>query len=585
MTLNQIHTPSDVQKLNQQQLNELSHALRKFVIESVLESGGHFAANLGVIELTVALFHTLNFDKHKLIWDVGHQSYPHKAITGRKSLLNTIRSLNGLSGFPKINESQYDHFGTGHSSTALSAAMGMATFNKLNNKKEIAVAVIGDGAFTAGLTFEALNNLWDSQLNVWIILNDNQIGIDPNTGALNSHLKANHSKQLEQFYQFFGANYHGPIDGHNLEQLIPALQQLKTQNGPQLLHIKTVKGKGFPEAEKEQTKWHSATKFVKIDGTKDTNSHQSIKWQDAFGKILLKIAENRPEIIGITPAMPSSCGMQLAMDKFPARFFDVGIAEQHALTFAAGFATSGARPFVNIYSSFLQRAYDQWIHDVALQNLPVTLCIDRAGLVGEDGPTHHGAFDISFLRCVPNQKIAAPKDAEELAIIMNWSLNEKGPVAIRYPKGNIPDPKFIDQYEFSEIRQELSAIFAPKIISPIVANKPVILSTGHATNLAIQGNSQKIGHIHLPFVHPNAYPQIQEFFPLATSIITIEDGSLQGGWGMGISAEIQIKMPNLLFKNLGIPHQFITHGNNQELYEMCGYSPIAIEKTIQELLA
>ncbi len=574
-----------MQSLSQKELKELSHALRKFIIESVLESGGHFAANLGVIELTVALYHTLNFNEHKLIWDVGHQSYPHKVLTGRKSLLNTIRSLNGLSGFPRIGESPYDHFGTGHSSTALSAAMGMATYNKLNNNQQIAVAVIGDGAFTAGLTFEALNNLWDSNLNVWIILNDNQIGIDPNTGALNSHLKAQHTEQLKQFYAFFGSSYHGPIDGHDLDQLIPALESLKLASGPQLLHIKTVKGKGFPEAEKEQTKWHSAAKFVKIEGQKDAQAKHAIKWQDAFGKIMLKIAENRAEIIGITPAMPSSCGMQLAMDIFPDRFFDVGIAEQHALTFAAGFATSGARPFVNIYSSFLQRAYDQWIDDVALQNLPVTLCIDRAGLVGEDGPTHHGAYDISFLRCIPNQKIAAPKDAEELAAIMAWSLNQTGPVVIRYPKGNIPDTDFIQQYEFSEMEQDSSIISEPKIISPIVPNKPVILSTGHATNLAIKGNTHGIGHIHFPFIHHDAYPQFLELISSATAIITIEDGSLQGGWGMGISSEIKQKYEYLKIKNLGIPHHFVTHGNNQNLYEICGYSPRDIEREIENFLS
>lgn len=583
MILNSIHTPEDVQKLNQNQLETLASELRTFIIESVLASGGHFAANLGVIELTVALFKTLNLNNSKLIWDVGHQSYPHKVLSGRKSLLHTIRSLNGLSGFPKLEESAFDHFGTGHSSTALSAAMGIATYNKINHINHPTVAVIGDGAFTAGLTFEALNNLWDSHLNIWVILNDNQIGIDPNTGALNSHLQNNNNQALKEFYQFFGADYQGPINGHNLNELLTAFNKLQNQQGPQLLHIKTIKGKGFPEAEKEQTKWHSAAKFVKIDGQKVLPSAPSIKWQDAFGEILAQIATTNPEIIGITPAMPSSCGMQVAMDKFPQRFFDVGIAEQHAITFAAGFATSGKRPFVNIYSSFLQRAYDQWIHDVALQNLPVTLCIDRAGLVGEDGPTHHGAFDIAFLQCIPNQKIIAPRNAEELAKAMYWSLSQSGPVVIRYPKGNIPDPAFMHDFHGHNLAQN-EEDWQPQIISPIIPNKPVLISTGQASNLAISGNKSGVPHIHLPFIHPDAYPNLHQLLSHATAIITVEDGAIQGGWGAALSIEIQKNLPQLPFINLGIPHQFITHGSNAELYEICGFSPNQIQKTINSFL-
>ncbi len=587
MLLKSINHPSAVKTLSIEQLQTLVDELRNYIIETILEVGGHFAGNLGVVELTVALHHILDFNNNDtLIWDVGHQSYAHKCLTGRYENLPFIRTFENISGFPKRDESTFDHFGTGHSSTSISATMGMAVANLKNNS--VHVAVIGDGALTAGLAFEALNNLWNSNANVLIILNDNNMGIDPNTGALNSHLKNNSNKSIQSFIEFYGLPYQGPIDGHDLNSLLEQIQQCYRQTGPRLLHVKTTKGKGYLPAEKEQTKWHSAAKYVKVETPPNSESNlAAIKWQDVFGEALVKILTTETEAVAITPAMPSSCGMMPAMEKFSNRVFDVGIAEQHALTFAAGYATSGNKPIVNIYSSFLQRAYDQWIHDIALQGLPVLLCIDRAGLVGEDGPTHHGAFDITFLRCVPETILLAPHTGVELYKQMVWSMQQNKPIAIRYPKGNIPD---LEEYlMFTQADQHINqsnySPFNPIWITENSNSKLLLITTGQGTQLAKEGNmTKKVAHLHINAIHANAIADLSDLTSRFDHIITVEDGSILGGWGAGIIQEIIENGWKGTYQNLGIPHKFIPHGSNSKLYDLCGYSPNQIENTISNHL-
>ena len=618
--LSKISDNKFIKSLNSESLIDLSNDLRQFITQSVLTSGGHFSSNLGVIELTVALHHTLNFPSDGIVWDVGHQSYPHKVLSGRGDLLHTIRSFQGLSGFPKREESPFDIFGTGHSSTAISAAMGMAAAAKIklknqksssNSSQPTFVAVVGDGALTAGLSYEALNNLFESDLNVMIVLNDNHMGIDPNTGALNTRLQTAPDK-VKAWFEWFGLNYQGPIDGHDMTQLLPSIQNCYKQTGPRLVHIKTIKGKGYPPAEKEQTKWHSASKYVKIEQP----IHPNIKWQDVYGDMVMSLAESNPKIVGITPAMPSSCGMIKAMNAFPDRFFDVGIAEQHALTFAAGMATQDTIPIVNIYSSFLQRGYDQWIHDVALQNLPVILCIDRSGLVGEDGPTHHGAFDIAFLRCIPQSILCAPRNARELYASLWIGTQKVGPIAIRYPKGTIND----NQWEAAMDNVLAIKTLSPQWLKSDGEAKVLLITTGHATNLAVQANaivekqndseasdfgdknkdrtnkpaSIQYHHLHMPILqwadnNPDFQTLSSAVSPITIKgykhIITVEDGCIKSGWGEGMRGMIydllqekqdsqanQTELP--LFQHLGIPHDFIEHGNNEdELYRRCGYAP------------
>lgn len=568
--LNTISSPDKVKTLAAKDLILLSQELRAFITRTILDSGGHFSSNLGVIELTIALFYTIDFNHDAIVWDVGHQSYPHKVLTNRMSLLNTIRSLGGISGFPKREESIYDSFGTGHSSTAISAVMGMAAASKLHNhsKQPTFVAVVGDGALTAGLSYEALNNLFGSNFNVLIILNDNQMGIDPNTGALNNRLQTNQTA-VKLWFEWFGLAYSGPIDGHDMPALIQALDETYAKQGPRLLHIKTTKGKGYPDAEKEQTKWHSANKFIKIEN----REIPALKWQDVFGDMLVKLAEIYPNLMGITPAMPSSCGMIKAMKAYPDRFFDVGIAEQHALTFAAGMATQNGIPIVNIYSSFLQRGYDQLIHDIVLQKLPVILCIDRAGLVGEDGPTHHGAFDIAFLRCIPQLLIGAPRNTTELYQMILFGIEKKQPIAIRYPKGNVLEEPWLQNTNPSILEDQMLKS----------GGSVLVISTGKASNLVMEAYpliNNDFTHIHMPFIHANASKKLSSLVDGYHAIITVEDGCIVGGWGQGIAHELRNNKQKSLFFHLGIPHAFIEHGSNEELYALCGYSPGQIADTI-----
>ena len=584
--LQKISSPNEIKNFSFSELEILCKELRAFVTDSVLQSGGHFSSNLGVIELTVALHHTINFPEDAIVWDVGHQAYPHKVLTGRKDHLSGIRTFKGISGFPKISESAYDAFGTGHSSTAISAAMGMAAAHNIlpktsdtasNTRKPTFVAVVGDGALTAGLSYEALNNLFESNLNVLIVLNDNQMGIDPNTGALNTQLRAKPA-DVKAWFEWFGLKYEGPVDGNNLSELLPALTKSYEHQGPRLLHIKTIKGKGYLPAEKEQTKWHSAAKYVKIE----TPTKPAKKWQDVFGDILVALAEKYPNVSGITPAMPSSCGMIHAMNQFPDRFFDVGIAEQHALTFAAGMSTQGLIPIVNIYSSFLQRGYDQYIHDIALQNLPVILCIDRAGLVGEDGPTHHGCYDIAYMRCIPNMIVSAPMNESELRNLMYTAQLESNqlPFVIRYPRGEGVMPEW--RTEMKEIKVGTGRKLKDGV-------DIAILSFGHPGNFAasairdVRAEGINPAHYDMRFVKPLDEELLHEVFSRYHKIITVEDGTVVGGFGSAILEFMNEHGFKADVRIMGIPDRLVEHGTPKQLYEEIGIDANAIAEVLREL--
>lgn len=431
---NEIDSPAKLKQLKASELKAYSDWLRQFLIGKISETGGHFAANLGVIELSVALHYTLNAPEDILIWDVGHQAYAHKILTERKTNFDSLRQQNGISGFPKMEESPFDAFGTAHSSTSISAALGYAQAALLQNISRQHIAVIGDGAMSAGQAFEALNNAGLSNTNITIIINDNHIGIDPSQGALGEYLERL-EKRKDNLFTDFGFQYYGPVDGHDLDQLVPLLESIKLVNKPKIFHIRTLKGKGYAPAEAEQTKWHSTSKFDKLSGKNTVETDTFVKYQDIFGRTLLEIAESNEKVVAVTPAMISGSSLHFMQEKFPDRVFDVGIAEQHAITFCAGLAASGLTPVCCIYSTFLQRGYDQLIHDVALQNLPVIFAVDRAGLVGEDGPTHHGVFDIAFLQTIPNISIISPSNQEDLRNALYTAITEPdGPIVIRYPE-------------------------------------------------------------------------------------------------------------------------------------------------------
>lgn len=558
-----IQNASDIARLGHDELLKLSDECRQFLIETILQHGGHFAGNLGVVELTVALLNVFNAETDKIIWDVGHQSYAWKVLTGRRDTLSTIRSYGGISGFPKRDESPFDHFGTGHSSTAISAAMGMAVAAKLQQHPDRThIAIVGDGALSGGMSFEALNNAAASKANLLIIVNDNQISIDAGTGAMNEHLAGLNSGQ-QNIFRELKLDYHGPIDGHDLPELLRQLAYLKTMQHPRVLHIKTIKGKGYSPAETEQTKWHSTAKFVKIESKEQIPAQ---KWHEFAGQTMLKIAQQYPHVAGITPAMPSGSGLLDCFSAFPNRFFDTGIAEQHAVTFAAGMAAAGLKPFLFIYSTFLQRGYDQVIHDIALQNLPVVICIDRAGLVGEDGPTHHGAFDIPMLRCIPGLTLLAPATAQELQAMMMEAVNAAIPVTIRYPKGPIP--------EFSWDFGSENLLTHPGICLKNGDNV-AILSTGNATLLAqeaLQKKQVSAAHYHFPVINRFSESRVKEIANRYKYIITVEDGAIAGGFGEGWSEQLYAAGFSGSIKHLGIPNEFITHGSNDILYDLCGYS-------------
>lgn len=590
--LAKINCPADLQKLDIQELPQVCQELRQFIIDIVSLYGGHFAASLGVVELTVALHYVLNMPEDKLVWDVGHQAYGHKILTGRRELFATNRQWQGISGFPKRSESEYDAFGTGHSSTSVSAALGMAIADKLKgNLNRQHVAVIGDGALTAGISFEALNHAGVSDTNILIVLNDNNMSIDPAVGALKESMFAasalNHSASTAaHFFEAFGIQYLGPVDGHDFLNLFSQLKTALALPGPKLLHVKTIKGKGYKLAEEDQTLWHATGSFDKISGTlnkKNTSvSPQPPKYQDVFGKTILELARTNPKIMGITPAMPSGSSLKYMMAEMPDRALDVGIAEQHAVTLSAGLAAQGMKVFCTIYSTFLQRAYDMVIHDVAIQDLPVIFCIDRAGLVGEDGATHQGAYDIAYLRCVPNLVISAPMNEQEMRNLMFTAQLEetKHPFAIRYPRGQ---GLMVDwQGPFEKIEMGKGRLITE-------GENIALLSIGHVGNFVQEAigflNKEDIrpAHFDMRFVKPLDKELLLKIANSFDKIITIEDGCVKGGFGSEILEFLNEKDFHPKLKMLGIPDNVIEQGAQQQQREACGFDVFGISEAIREM--
>nr|WP_027077280.1 1-deoxy-D-xylulose-5-phosphate synthase [Maribacter antarcticus] len=584
--LDTITSPQQLRKLQLADLHLLASELREFIIDVVSSKEGHLGASLGVVELTIALHYVLNTPEDRLIWDVGHQAYGHKILTGRKDIFETNRQLDGLSGFPKREESEYDTFGTGHSSTSISAILGMAIASKLKgDTKRQHVAVIGDASIASGMAFEGLNHAGVTDANLLIILNDNAIGIDPSVGALKRYLtnvKKGTAKD-ENIFECLNLAYSGPIDGHNLEGLVAELQRLKSVPGPKLLHIITTKGKGLKKAEENQVVYHAPGKFDKITGElhKKLTKAQPPKFQDVFGKTIVDLATRNEKIIGITPAMPTGSSLGYMMEIFPDRAFDVGIAEQHAVTLAAGMATEGMIPFCNIYSTFLQRAYDQVIHDVALQNLPVIFCLDRAGLVGEDGPTHHGVFDIAYLRCIPNLIIFAPLNEIQLRNIMYTAqLGLDQPIAIRYPRGR----GVLLDWEKPYTNLELGMSFELK-----KGTKIAVLSSGPIGNMISEiidevEESTCIGHYDFPFIKPLDKRELKRIFKSYEHIITIEDSCITGGFGSAVLEFANSEGINTNCKIFGIPDAFIPHGSVEDLHKIAGLDKSTVKSYIEKVL-
>jgi len=570
--LSKINNPIDLRKLPENQLPQLAKELRDFVIDIVSKKEGHLGASLGVVELTIALHYVFNTPEDLLVWDVGHQAYGHKILTERRAVFHTNRELYGISGFPKRSESVYDTFGVGHSSTSISAALGMALASQLNGEIEKHhIAVIGDASIASGMAFEGLNHAGVTDANLLVILNDNAIGIDPSIGALKNYLtavKEGKNPKQNNIIKSLNFDYSGPIDGHDLPKLISELERLKHVKGPKFLHVITTKGKGLQLAEEDQVKYHAPGKFDAETGKihpKD-ESHLPPKFQDVFGHTLVELANQNEKIIGITPAMPTGSSMKYMMETFPKRAIDVGIAEQHAVTLAAGMATRGMVVFCNIYSTFLQRAYDQVIHDVALQNLPVIFCLDRAGLVGEDGATHHGVFDMAYLNCIPNMIIAAPKDEIELRNIMftaSEGLNH--PIAIRYPRGrgeNVNWEQPFEKIQIGKIKELKKGI------------KVAVLSTGTIGNNVTKAlneveNPSFFSHFHFPFIKPLDLEAVKSIINEHDQIVTIEDGVIRGGFGEQMSAIIATNNLNKSIIHLGVPDSFIEHGTVFELQQLC----------------
>lgn len=573
--LQHINYPSDLRKLETSQLPQLAKELRDFIIDVVSVKEGHLGASLGVVELTIALHYVFDTPHDLLVWDVGHQAYGHKILTGRKDNFHTNRQLDGISGFPKRDESIYDTFGVGHSSTSISAALGMAIASQLKGENKHHIAVIGDASIASGMAFEGLNHAGVTDADLLVILNDNAIGIDPSVGALKNYLasvKEGKNPKQNNIIKSLNFDYSGPIDGHDFEALISELKRLKKVKGPKFLHIITTKGKGLQQAEEDQVKYHAPGKFDKTTGIIHLKSEENLppKFQDVFGLTLVELAKNNSKIIGITPAMPSGSSLKFMMEDFPDRAFDVGIAEQHAVTLSAGMATQGMVVFCNIYSTFFQRAYDQVIHDVALQNLPVIFCLDRAGLVGEDGATHHGVFDLAYLRCIPNMIIYAPKDAIDLQnILYTASLGLENPIAIRYPRGR----NKISDLRFNALDFKFEKIKIGKAIQLKKGKKVAVLSTGTmADNVALALNeiesSDRIAHYHFGFVKPLDEKKLHKICQKYSTIITVEDGVRTGGFGSSI---LEFSADNDYINEIfihGVPDNFIEHGTIEELQKI-----------------
>ncbi|WP_339756953.1 1-deoxy-D-xylulose-5-phosphate synthase [uncultured Winogradskyella sp.] len=583
--LKHINLPKDLRQLKAEDLPLLAIELREFIINIVATKEGHLGASLGVVELTIALHYVFNTPEDLLIWDVGHQAYGHKILTGRKAVFETNRQLNGISGFPKRDESDYDAFGVGHSSTSISAALGMAIASQLNGEDKLHIAVIGDASIASGMAFEGLNHAGVTDTNLLVILNDNAIGIDPSVGALKQYLtnvKKGTQKQ-DNIFEALNFDYSGPIDGHDLPLLISELERLKSVNGPKFLHVITTKGKGLKQAELDQVKYHAPGKFDAKTGELNAKSSAKLppKYQDVFGETIVELALKNKKIIGITPAMPTGSSLKYMMEEIPDRAFDVGIAEQHAVTLAAGMATQGLIPFCNIYSTFLQRAYDQVIHDVALQNLPVIFCLDRAGLVGEDGATHHGVFDLAYLNCIPNLVIFAPRDAVALRNIMYTAqLGIDFPIAIRYPRG---------RGYLLNWKQPFNVIDIGKGICLKEGTQIAVLSVGTIartienviTNLK---QDDTIGHYDMQFVKPLDKELLHKVFKNYEAVITIEDGTIVGGFGASVLAFANTNNYKQTLITLGIEDQFLEHGTTDQLKRLQKLDALSVKKQIEDLL-
>ena len=583
--LDNISNPKDLRKLNPTQLPQLAKELREFIINVIATKEGHLGASLGVIELTIAIHYLFDTPNDLLVWDVGHQAYGHKILTGRKTIFHTNRQFGGIAGFPSRKESAFDAFGVGHSSTSISAALGMAIASNLKGQTEKQhIAVIGDASIASGMAFEALNHAGVSKANLLIILNDNAIGIDPSVGALKEYLtRVKTDRKLaaqNNIIKALNFDYSGPIDGHNLPKVLAELERLKSVKGPKFLHVITTKGKGLQKAEEDQVTYHAPGKFDKISGVriKKTASLYT-KYQDVFGKTIVELATQNNKIIGITPAMLTGSSLKFMFEKFPKRTFDVGIAEQHAVSLAAGMATQGLIPFCNIYSTFLQRAYDQVIHDVALQNLPVVFCLDRAGLVGEDGATHHGVFDLAYLRAIPNLIVFAPSNEIELRnILYTAQLGLKNPIAIRYPRGTGTIIDWQKSFEKIEIGKGLQLK---------KGTKKAVLSIGtiakNVTNaIELSDNSSEIAHFDMRFVKPLDERLLHEVFKNYKTIFTIEDGTIKGGFGTAILEFASKNGYKNKIQVLGIPDNFIEHGSVLELQRKIGLDAKSIAKKIMK---
>ncbi len=626
--LSEINSPDDLKKLNQTQLVQLCDELRHFIIDNVSVYGGHFGASLGVVELTVALHYVFNTPKDQLVWDVGHQAYGHKILTGRRDDFYTNRVYQGMSGFPKRKESEYDTFGVGHSSTSISAAVGMAVASKYKGEEDKHhIAVIGDGAMTGGLAFEGMNHAGVSNSNLLIILNDNCMSIDPNVGALKDYLtdittSHTYNKMKDEVWNVLGKfskfgphardiiakvensiksfllsqsnmfeslnlRYFGPVDGHDVDHLVHVLNDLKDIKGPKILHCVTVKGKGYGPAENgNKTTWHAPGKFDKLSGEihkKVDDKPQPPKYQEVFGHTIVELAEKNKKIMGITPAMPSGSSLNIMMKEMPDRAIDVGIAEQHAVTFSAGLATQGLIPFCNIYSTFMQRAFDQVIHDVCIQDLPVIFCLDRAGFAGADGPTHHGAYDIAYMRCIPNMIVSAPMNEQELRNLMYTAqLPRKGKAfTIRYPRGKGVMPNWRTPFEEVEIGKGRKIKEGEEV---------AILTIGHIGNYAVTAcealSAQGIeaAHYDMRFVKPLDEDMLHEVFGNFKKIVTVEDGCIMGGFGSAILEFMAEHGYSAQIKRLGIPDRIVEHGDQLQLHTECDFHPEGIEKAVVEML-
>ena len=585
--LDSISIPEDLRKLSREELPQLAHELREFIINIVATKEGHLGASLGVIELTIALHYVFDTPNDLLVWDVGHQAYGHKILTGRKDIFDSNRQFGGISGFPKRSESEYDAFGVGHSSTSISATLGMAIASALKGESEKQhIAVIGDASIASGMAFEGLNHAGVTDANILIILNDNAIGIDPSVGALKEYLtniKKGRSAGQPNIIEALNFDYFGPVDGHDLHALTRELRRLKSIPGPKFLHVITTKGKGLQKAEEDQVRYHAPGKFNAKTGELISKASEKLplKYQDVFGLTLVELAKKNEKIIGITPAMPTGSSLKFMLDEIPERAFDVGIAEQHAVTFAAGMATQGMIPFCTIYSTFLQRAYDQVIHDVALQKLPVIFCLDRAGIVGQDGATHHGLFDLAYLRCIPNLIVFAPMNEVELRNIMYTAqLGISRPIAIRYPRGRGVILDWKQHFEKLEIGK--GALVKD-------GNGLAILSIGHIGNTIVDicetfPEREKIAHYNMRFVKPLDEELLHSIFSKFDKLITVENGTIVGGFGSAILEFAQENNYHTNIRRLGVPDAFVEHGSTEELFDSIGLSAQKIAKIISSHL-